>query len=77
MAFESIAALQFAGNLVPFFGLGCRLFFTSRKLYNFSEGVLAENAELEVIATSIKKVSEDFIIGPIRERLLSSPGNRT
>lgn len=53
-------------------------------MYNSPERVLAEKAELEDIATSIKKLSEDFVIGPIRERplsseqerLLPSPGNR-
>lgn len=58
MALESLAALNFAGNLIQFVDTGLRLFSRSRKLYKSSHGVLLESAELELIATSIKRLSE-------------------
>ena len=75
MALESIAALNFAGNIVQFIDTGLRLFSQSRKLYKSSNGVLLESAELEIIATSIKKLSESLTAGPPLEHKLSLENN--
>lgn len=64
MALESIAALNFAGNIVQFIDISVRLFSKSRKLYKSHNGVLLESAELEIIATSIKKLSEQLTSNP-------------
>ena len=58
MALESLAALSLAGNIVQFVDFGCRLFSKSRELYKSSDGVLAENAELENIANSLTALSK-------------------
>ena len=75
MALESIAALNFAGNIVQFIDTGVRLFSQSRKLYKSSNGVLLESAELEIIATSIKKLSESLTAGLPLEHQLSLENN--
>ena len=75
MALESIAALNFAGNTVQFIDTGMRLFSKSRKLYKSSNGVLLESAELEIIATSIKKLSESLTAGPPPDHRLSLEKN--
>ena len=75
MALESIAALNFAGNIVQFIDTGVRLFSKSRKLYKSHNGMLLESAELEIIATSIKKFSESLTAGPPREHQLSLENN--
>ena len=64
MALESIAALNFAGNIIQFIEIGVRLFSKSRKLYRSHNGVLLESAELEIVATSIKKLSEQLTTNP-------------
>ena len=71
MALESIAALNFAGNIIQFIDTGVKLFSKSRKLYKSSHGVLSESAELEIIATSIKKSSEYLTKSPSPEHHLS------
>ena len=58
MALESLAALSLAGNIVQFVDFGCRLFSKSRELYRSSDGVLAENVELENIANSLTALSK-------------------
>ena len=58
MALESLAALSLAGNIVQFVDFGCRLFSKSRELYGSSDGVLAENAELENVANSLTALSK-------------------
>ena len=58
MALESLAALSLAGNIVQFIDFGCRLFSKSRELYASSDGVLAENVELENIANSLNALSQ-------------------
>ena len=63
MALESIAALNLAGNIVQFIDFGCRLFSKSRELYKSSDGVLAENVELEIIATSLSTLSKGLTDG--------------
>lgn len=75
MALESIAALNFAGNIVQFIDTGIRLFSKSRKLYKSSDGVLSECAELDIIATSIKKLSEHLTASPPPEHQLSLKNN--
>ena len=52
-----------------------RLFSKSRKLYKSHNGVLSESAELEIIATSIKKLSEYLIASPPPEHQLSLENN--
>ena len=64
MALEGIAALNFAGNIIQFIDIGVRLFSKSRRLYKSHNGVLLESAELETIATSIKKLSEHLTANP-------------
>ena len=63
MALESLAALSLAGNIVQFIDFGCRLFSKSRELYRSSNGVLAENVELENIANSLIMLSEGLTDG--------------
>ena len=63
MAFESLAALSLAGNIVQFIDFGYRLFSKSRKLYRSSDGVLAENVELENIANSLTALSKGLTVG--------------
>lgn len=63
MALESIAALNLAGNIVQFIDFGCRLFSKSRELYKSSDGVLAENVELEIIVTSLSTLSKGLTDG--------------
>ena len=58
MALESLAALSLAGNIVQFVDFGCRLFSKSRELYRSSDGVLAENVELQNIANSLTALSK-------------------
>ena len=62
MALESLAALSLAGNIVQFVDFGCRLFSKSRELYGSSDGVLAENAELENIANSLTAMSKGLTV---------------
>ena len=63
MALESLAALSLAGNIVQFVDFGCRLFSKSRELYRSSDGVLAENVELENIANSLTALSKGLTPG--------------
>lgn len=54
MALESLAALNFAGNLIQFVDTGLRLFSKTRKLYKSSHGVLLESAELDLLPLQSK-----------------------
>ena len=63
MALESLAALSLAGNIVQFVDFGCRLFSKSRELYGSSDGILAENVELEDIANSLTALSKGLKVG--------------
>ena len=75
MALESIAALNFATNIVQFIDIGMRLFSKSRKLYKSYDGVLSECAGLETIATSIEQLSEHLTASPPPEHQLSLANN--
>ena len=78
MALEGIAALSFAGNIIQFIDTGVRLFSKSRKLYKSHNGVLLESTELEIIATSIKELSEQLTTSPPsqHQRSLENSGLR-
>ncbi|KAM0794758.1 hypothetical protein BDR22DRAFT_676431 [Usnea florida] len=63
MALESLAALSLAGNVVQFIDFGCRLLSKSRELYRSSDGALAENVEIENIASSLTALSKGLTPG--------------
>ena len=62
MALEGFAALNFASNIVQFVEFGCRLFSQSKELYRSSGGVLDEAAELDNIAQSLSRLSDNLIV---------------
>ena len=72
MGLESIAALNLAGNIIQFIDFGCRLFSKSRELYKSSDGVLAEDVELEIIANSLKTLSKGLTDGSPQAHLLTA-----
>ena len=62
MALEGLAALGFASNVVQFVEFGCRIFSQSKELYRSSSGLLDEAAELENIAQSLSRLSNNLIV---------------
>ena len=62
MALEGIAALGVASNIVQFVEFGCRLFSQSKELYRSSSGLSDEAVELDNIARSLSRLSDNLII---------------
>lgn len=62
MAFEGIAALGLASNIVQFVDFGCRLFSQSKELYRSSNGLADEAVELENIAQSLSRLSTNLML---------------
>lgn len=60
MALESVAALSLASSIVQFLDFGGKLFSTTKELYTSTTGLLADNVELETIASSLSHLSEDL-----------------
>ena len=62
MALEGIAAFGLASNIAQFVEFGCRLFSQSKELYRSSNGLLDEAGELENIAQSLSRLSENLML---------------
>ena len=62
MALEGLAALGLASNIVQFVEFGCRLFSQSKELYRSSSGLLDEAVELDNIARSLSRLSDNLIV---------------
>ena len=62
MALETLAALGVASNIVQFIEFGCRLFSESRELYKSSKTLVAEHVELEAIASSLTRLSDNLLL---------------
>jgi hypothetical protein len=60
MALETLAALSLAGNIVQFIDFGCGLFVKSRELYESATGMAAEDAQLAIIARSLRRLSQNL-----------------
>jgi hypothetical protein len=60
MALESLAALSLAGNIIQFIDFGCKLFAKSQELYGSATGVAAEDAQLSIIARSLRRLSQNL-----------------
>ena len=62
MALEGLAALGLASNIVQFVDFGCRLFSQSKELYRSSSGLSVEAVELDNIAQSLGRLSDNLIV---------------
>ena len=61
MVLEVFTALGLASSIVQFVDFGCHLFSKASELHQSAEGVSTENADLEIIARSLERLSDGLI----------------
>jgi len=61
MVLEVFTALGLASSIVQFVDFGCNLFSKASELHQSAEGVSTENADLEIIARSLERLSDGLI----------------
>src|SRR5437762_1834072 len=65
MALESLAALSLSSSIVQFIDFGSRLLSKSRELYQASAHTTTEDRQLEIIARSLQRLSDNLVAASV------------